>query len=114
MKRNPTRKELRLTKSEFRFAMHKGRRSKVADMRVYCFEHGLPTLRYAVGVGRKYGNAVERNRAKRVLREAYRLLRVDIKDGYDVVIIVHDKDIPFATRCVQLSKTLTYLGLIAK
>jgi len=40
--------------------------------------------RLAVVVNRKFGNAVKRNRAKRRIREVFRLLRRD--RGYDIVI----------------------------
>ena len=43
--------------------------------------------RFAVSAGRSVGNAVERNRAKRLLREAVRPKIHQIPPGWDVVII---------------------------
>jgi ribonuclease P protein component len=37
--------------------------------------------------GRKVGSAVARNRARRVLREAWRLLSEDMPEGHDVVVV---------------------------
>ncbi len=47
----------------------------------------LGILRFAVSAGRRVGNAVRRNRAKRLLREAIRSLIPDIAPGWDFVIL---------------------------
>ena len=43
--------------------------------------------RFAIVVGKRVGNAVCRNRARRRVREAVRGLVKDLKPGYDVVLI---------------------------
>jgi ribonuclease P protein component len=43
--------------------------------------------RLGVTVTRKFGNAVKRNRAKRVVREVFRLLPGLVPDGIDLVVI---------------------------
>jgi ribonuclease P protein component len=44
--------------------------------------------RYAVVAGKRVGKAVERNRAKRLVREALRHLDPHLKPGHDIVVIV--------------------------
>jgi ribonuclease P protein component len=44
--------------------------------------------RFAVVAGKRVGKAVERNRAKRLVREALRRLHPGLRQGYDVVVIV--------------------------
>ncbi len=47
-----------------------------------------PTNRYGIVAGRASGGSVQRNRLKRVTREALRELHPDLQSGYDVVIII--------------------------
>ena len=44
-------------------------------------------LRVGLSVSRKHGNAVLRNRIKRLLREAFRLSRHELPEGLDLVLV---------------------------
>ncbi|MFL7814209.1 MAG: ribonuclease P protein component [Anaerolineales bacterium] len=46
-----------------------------------------PISRFAVAAGRSIGNAVHRNRAKRLLRAALREVIADIEPGYQGLVI---------------------------
>jgi ribonuclease P protein component len=49
--------------------------------------NGLAHSRLGLSVSRRVGNAVRRNRIKRMLREAYRLQPKVLSRGYDLVIV---------------------------
>ena len=72
------------------------RRRSVSDswLIVYACENGLPYLRLGLSVSRKYGNAVRRNRLRRLYREAFRLTRAQSPVGLDIVLIPRRNDEP--------------------
>jgi len=47
-----------------------------------------PANRYGVIAGRKSGGSVQRNRLKRITREALRALHPRLSPGFDVVVII--------------------------
>jgi ribonuclease P protein component len=76
-----------LRDADFRRAYRK--RCTASDDRLLVFGHenGLLHSRLGLSVSKKLGNAVVRNRWKRVLREAFRLSRTDLPCGVDLVVV---------------------------
>ena len=69
----------------------RGRSGASGPVVAYVFrrEDELPP-RYALVVGKRWGNAVQRNRTRRLLRESFRLLRPGLPTGYDVILLPRD------------------------
>lgn len=54
---------------------------------IFARRNGLAWTRFGLSVSRKHGNAVKRNRIKRLLREAFRLSQHDLPAGLDLILI---------------------------
>ncbi len=50
----------------------------------------MPTNRLGFTVSKKIGKAVKRNRARRLLSEAYRLNEINVKCGYDICLVAKE------------------------
>jgi ribonuclease P protein component len=75
-----------------------------------------PCNRYGVVAGRKSGGSVQRNRLKRVTREALRALHPELRPGYDLVIIIRGTvtELPGSEEARQLlTRLVRRAGLLA-
>ena len=61
---------------------------------VYACENGLAWSRLGLSVSRKVGNAVRRNRLRRLYKEAFRLTKHDMPAGLDLVVVPRKADDP--------------------
>ena len=54
---------------------------------LYAMPNGRSENRLGITAGKKVGNAVMRNRAKRIIREAYRAAEGEMPIGLDIVVV---------------------------
>jgi ribonuclease P protein component len=90
------------------------RRRSVSDERliVYACDNDLPYNRLGLSVSRKFGGAVQRNRMRRLFREAYRLTRHDLPTGLDLVLIPRKREEPALVILMEALPKL--IGQVAK
>lgn len=77
----------------FRYLYARGKSFVSPSVVVYLAPNRYGNQRLGITTGKKIGKAVKRNRARRVIRVAYRTLLPCFKESYDMVIVAR-------TRCV--------------
>lgn len=86
-------KELRLrTTAEFRRVYDQKRSASDGFVVVYIADNGLSVTRLGCSVSKKVGNSPIRNMWKRLFRETFRLTRVELPTGLDVILIPRSQE----------------------
>jgi ribonuclease P protein component len=83
----PKKKRL-VSNSQFKAVMARGWRLSNGILMLYMAENDLEYSRLGVSIGKSHGNAVARNRLKRLMREAFRQNRDRIPAGFDYLLMI--------------------------
>jgi len=94
---------------EFRRVLSRGNCVNSSNVAIYFFPNRLNQVRFGFAVGKKAGKAVQRNRIKRIMREATRLISIDFDTGMDIVIVWKNRISADKVDFFEIKKEIEYL-----
>ncbi len=101
---------LRLNK-EFRTLYYHGRSQVSPVLVTYVKKNRLGVCRVGITTGKKIGKAVTRNRCRRLIREAYRLISPQIKGTWDIVFVARTRTATASMPQVKKAMTAHFQAL---
>lgn len=108
-------KSIKLNK-DFKRLYYRGKSVVKSNVVVYVMKNRTDSNHLGLTCGKSVGKAVKRNRVKRLIKEAYRLLEDRLLVGYDIVLVAR-------TRCLgskqihvlkDLESAFDSLGILEK
>ena len=76
---------------DFRRTYGKGKSFQAPALVSYVLKNRAGICRIGITTSKKIGNAVERNRSRRVIRAAYREIEEKINGNYDIVFVARSR-----------------------
>ena len=101
---------------DFRRTYHRGKSCAKPALVVYSVKNRVGVCRVGITVSKKIGNAVERNRSRRIIRAAFRNIMStrETKGSYDIVFVARTKTKFLKSTQVEKSmlEALSQVGVI--
>ena len=95
-------------KKDFQAVYSRGKSYANRFLVLYVFRsHGLQR-KVGFAAGKKLGNAVRRNRVKRLLRESYRLHQDEIEEGFSLLLV--GRKAALSVKCQELERAFLALS----
>lgn len=83
---------------EFRRVYKKGKSFVYAALIIYILKNNKEINRYGITTSKKIGNAVSRNRARRIIRAAFSQYEDRLQVGYDFVFVARSRTCSLKTQ----------------
>lgn len=101
---------------QFQRLYKKGKNFVTPALIIYTKKNGLSCTRLGITASRKIGKAVVRNRAKRRIRELFRINLDSIKTGFDIVIVARGKTarVPYPVLRSAFFRAAAQVGILAE
>ena len=103
---------------EFVFAYRRGRKVVTPYFVFYVSENKAGKNKLGITVSKAIGKAHDRNRAKRIIREAYRqcLEKREVTTGHNIIVVARERigDAPFEKICGAMVFSAEQTGLYVK
>ncbi|MFA5634853.1 MAG: ribonuclease P protein component [Anaerovoracaceae bacterium] len=96
--------EVLRNKKDFSSLYNKGKSVGERSLVLIYRKNGLSYNRMAFLASKKVGGSVQRNRARRLLKESFRTLDDPVKSGYDLLFIARKSIIRF--KCADVQKSM--------
>ena len=77
--------------TQFRTLYYRGKSQVHPALVTYVRRNRLGYVRAGITAGKKIGDAVVRNRCRRIIREAYRAVLPSIRGGWDIVFVARGR-----------------------
>lgn len=100
---------------DFRRLYYRGKSRADSAIVTYAMKNRLGKTRVGITSGKKIGNAVKRNRSRRVIRAAFSAVEPRLNGSWDIVFVARTKT-PFVKMqkvLEQMEKQLKDLGVIS-
>lgn len=100
--------------TDFRRVYGRGKSCKSPALVVYALKNRAGICRIGITTSKKLGGAVERNRCRRIIKEAYRHLAPECTGGWDIVFVARYKTVHLKSTDVEkaMRSQLRQLGVI--
>ncbi len=97
---------------DFQKIFKTGKKVSINGAKLFYLLNDMGFNRIGFPLPRGYGNAVQRNRAKRCSRETYRFYKSRLNTGYDMLFLVYPGNDSFLSRCDQFKTLCQKAGLL--
>ena len=100
-----TAETLKLNK-DFKRLYYRGKSVATRSVVIYMSKNKFGHNRVGLTCGKTVGKATKRTRAKRLMRESYRLISGEVKQGFDIVLVARTRIVD--KKCPEVFKDIKY------